>query len=113
MMNKAIESYIFQFPLPIQNILNTIRQLGLSTCPNSTEAIKYGIPTIIMKKNVFHFAAYKNHIGFYPGVSTIEKFSAKLLDYKTSKGAIQFPITKAIPYELIKEMIEYRLTEIK
>ena len=81
--------------------------------PDSTETISYGIPTIkINGKNALHFAGYKNHIGFYPTPETVEHFKPLLKSYKISKGAVQFPLDQPLPYELIKEILIYRKSQM-
>ena len=77
----------------------------------ATETISYQMPTFYLKGNLVHFAAQKHHIGFYPTPSAIEAFKEELSAYKTSKGAVQFPIDKPIPYDLVRRMVRYRVGE--
>jgi uncharacterized protein YdhG (YjbR/CyaY superfamily) len=58
-----------------------------------------------------YFAAWKNHIGFYPTALGIEAFEKALSTYKYSKGAIQFPLDEPIPFDLVKKIVKYRLQE--
>lgn len=83
----------------------------MNEVPDAEETISYGIPTFKLNGNLVHFAAYKNHIGFYPGSSGVNKFSEKLTQYKYSKGTIQFPINKPLPYGLIREIVRFRVKE--
>ena len=69
------------------------------------------MPTFALHGNLVHFAAYKNHIGFYPSASGIASFQHKLTAYKNAKGSVQFPIGKPIPYELIAEIVTFRVAE--
>jgi uncharacterized protein YdhG (YjbR/CyaY superfamily) len=69
------------------------------------------MPTFFQQGNVVHFAAHKNHIGFYPTSSGIEVFKDKLNEYKSSKGAVQFPFDKPVPYELISEITKFRVAQ--
>jgi len=112
-MNKYsdIDSYINNFPKEIQKVLQSIRKIIIANAKEATEKISYGIPTFVLKKNLVHFAAYENHIGFYPGPSAITKFANKLKKYKTSKGAIQFPLDESVPYDLITKMVKFRVKE--
>lgn len=71
------------------------------------------MPTFVLNGNLVHFAAQKKHIGFYPIPSAIIAFEEALKDYKTSKGAIQFPFDKPIPYELVREIVLFRVAENK
>ena len=79
--------------------------------PEAKEAISYQIPTFKLNGNLVHFAAYKNHIGFYPTSSGIEAFKERLSKYEISKGTVRFPINEPIPFELVKEMVKFRVKE--
>jgi uncharacterized protein YdhG (YjbR/CyaY superfamily) len=106
-----IDEYINLFPQDIQLKLKELRSVIKSAAPEATETIKYQMPTFFLKKNLVHFAAYKSHIGFYPAPSGIANFEKELSIYKTSKGAIQFPIDKPLPFDLIKRIVELRVKE--
>lgn len=108
---NTIDEYISQFPHEIKMSLNKIRQIIKTKVPDAKEAIKYGMPTFVLNGNLVHFAAFKKHIGFYPTPTAIVKFKNELEKYKTSKGAIQFPLDQEIPYDLIKRMVEFRVGE--
>ncbi|MGE7839658.1 iron chaperone [Lysinibacillus sp. NPDC093712] len=108
---ESIDEYILQYPQEIQEILKTIRKVIKESAPNAEEKISYRMPTFVLNGNLVHFAAYKNHIGFYPTSSGINNFQHELLGYKTSKGAVQFPIGKPIPYGLISQIVKFRVAE--
>ncbi|MEH7346321.1 DUF1801 domain-containing protein [Bacillus sp. JJ1532] len=110
---KSIDEYILQYPQEIQEILKTIRKVIKESAPNAEEKISYAIPTFALNGNLVHFAAFKNHIGLYPTASGINTFKQELSGYKTSKGAVQFPIGKPIPYELISKIVKFRVEENK
>jgi uncharacterized protein YdhG (YjbR/CyaY superfamily) len=116
-MNKVtpeIHAYIKQFPEEIQIRLYRIRELAFELIPEAEDAIKYRMPTIMLgKKNLFHYAAYKQHIGTYPLPHTLEVLQDKLACYKTGKGSVQFPHDEALPEELIRTIIQTRLEEFK
>lgn len=109
---KEVDDYISKSPQDIQSILNKIRSMILETHPKIQEAFKYQMPTYVLKKNIFHFAANKNHLGIYPTPHPIEHFKDELFGYKTSKGAIQFPYHKEIPYELIQKIISFQVNKM-
>lgn len=112
MINKSIttiEKYILDFPIDVRKKLLSLQNLIHKIVPDATEAIKYGMPTFVLQGNLVHFAAYQHHIGFYPTPGVITHFEKELKNYKTSKGAIQFPIDDPLPFELISSMIQYRL----
>src|SRR3954447_24753645 len=108
---SSIDEYILQFPPEVQEILANLRNVIKESAPEAVEKISYQMPTFALHGNLVHFAAYQKHIGFYPAASGIAAFTDKLLEYKTSKGAVQFPIDKPLPYELIKEIVRFRVDE--
>lgn len=109
---KTIDEYIRTFPRDVQGILEKMRQTIRKAVPEATEAISYQMPTIKLNgKNLVHFAAFKNHIGFYPIPSGIEAFKKELSPYKQGKGSVQFPIDRPIPYDLVKKIVIFRAKE--
>ena len=108
---KSIDEYIVQFPLEIQEKLKKLRGVIKESAPEAQEKISWGMATFVLHGNLVHFAAFKNHIGFYPSPSGIDNFKEELSEFKGSKGAIQFPLTKEIPYELISKIVEFRVAE--
>lgn len=108
---KTIDEYIMQFAVDKSQILMKIRDVISKAAPKAKEKISYGMPTFFLNGNLVHFAAQKNHIGFYPAPSGIEKFKEQLAGYKSSKGAVQFPYGKPIPYDLISEIVKFRVSE--
>jgi uncharacterized protein YdhG (YjbR/CyaY superfamily) len=111
---KAIESiddYISQCQPTIQPTLRKLRQVIKECAPEAKERISYQMPAFELHGILVYFAAFKNHIGFYPTSSGVAEFKDELTDYKTSKGAIQFPIEKELPYDLIKKIVVYRVKE--
>lgn len=109
--DTTIDTYILQFPIETQLILNELRDKIKSWVPDASEKMSYGIPTFYLNGNLVHFAAYKNHIGFYPGASGIENFSEVLKNYKTSKGAVQFPIDQPLPFNLMEKITLFRVQQ--
>jgi uncharacterized protein YdhG (YjbR/CyaY superfamily) len=108
---KNIDEYIIGFPASTQKKLMQIRSKIKKAVPAAKETIKYGIPTFQLEGNLVHFAAYKNHIGFYPAPSSIIAFKNELTEYECSKGAIQFPIDKPIPIGLVDKIVKFRVRE--
>lgn len=111
-MNE-IDKYISGFPKEVQVLLKQVRDTIKMAVPEAEETIKYGMPTFVLNGNLVHFAGYKKHIGFYPTPSGIENFQKELSEYKTSKGAIQFPLDKPIPFDLIAKIVKFRVKENK
>lgn len=110
---NSIDEYIAQYPLDVQQKLTEIRVLINQLAPMAIEKISYGMPTFHHIQNLVYFAAYKNHIGFYPHSEAIVVFAEDLKNYKTSKGAIQFPIDKKVPMSLIKKIVLFRLKAVE
>lgn len=108
---KDIDEYIAGFPLELQQILEEIRMTIRKAAPDAEEAIKYQIPTFTLKGNLVHFAAFKNHIGFYPTPTGIEEFKDELSAYKGAKGSVQFPLDKPIPFDLMSRIVKFRVEE--
>ena len=108
---KDIDEYIKGFPKEVQDRLQKLREIIKEAAPDAEEKISYGIPTFTLKGNLVHFAAYKKHIGFYPTPSGVEKFKNEISVYVWSKGAVQFPLDKPVPYELIREIVAFRVKE--
>lgn len=106
-----INEYISDFPEDIKVTLEQIRETIHKAAPEAKEAIKYGMPTFVLNGNLVHFAAFKNHIGFYPAPSGIEAFIDELAIYRTGKGTIQFPLNKPIPFDLVKKVVKFRVNE--
>ena len=107
-----VDQYIARFPGEIQEKLNEVRRQLLSAFPGAVEDMAYGVPTIRVGKKMVHYAAFKNHLGFYPSAAAIESFSDELTDYSTSKGTIRFPLNKPVPVGLIVRIAKYRMNEM-
>ncbi len=108
---KTIDEYVATFPQNIQKILETIRQIVQEAAPEAEEAISYQMPAFKQSGVLVWFAAFKDHIGFFPTALGVETFKEELLDYETSKGTIRFPLDKPIPYDLVKRIVKYRVKE--
>ena len=108
---QNIDEYIASFPEDVQVILDKIRLTVREAAPEAQEAIKYRMPAFILKGNLVYFAAFKNHIGFYPIPTGIEAFKEELSVYKQGKGSVQFPLDQPIPYDLIRRIVKFRVEE--
>jgi uncharacterized protein YdhG (YjbR/CyaY superfamily) len=110
---KSVDDYISKFKPEIQEILNDLRKTIHEAAPDATEKISYQMPTFFLHGNLVHFAAYEKHIGFYPTPSAMFEFSDELSKYKSGKGSAHFPIDKPLPYDLIREMVKFRVAEME
>lgn len=110
----TIDSYIADFPIETQAILEKIRTTIKKIAPDADETISYGIPTFKQNEaNLVHFAGFKNHIGFYATPTGHEKFKKELANYKQGKGSVQFSLNQQIPYDLIERIVKFRVKENK
>jgi uncharacterized protein YdhG (YjbR/CyaY superfamily) len=105
---ETIDEYIKTFPEEVQAILEKMRQTIRKAAPEAEEAISYQIPTFKLNGNLVHFAAFKNHISFFPTSRGIAAFKKELSRYKGSKGTVQFPLEKPIPYDLVRKITTFR-----
>jgi uncharacterized protein YdhG (YjbR/CyaY superfamily) len=108
---STIDEYITGFPAEIQEKLREIRRVIHETAPEATEKISYQMPTFFLNGNLVHFAAFKNHIGFYPAPTGLDAFKEEISKYPNSKGAVQFPLDRPIPFDLVRRIVEYRREE--
>jgi uncharacterized protein YdhG (YjbR/CyaY superfamily) len=108
---KDIDEYIAGFTEDIQEILAKVRSTIRATAPEAQETIKYGMPTFTLQGNLVSFAAYKRHIGLYPIPAGSEAFNRQIAAYKAEKSSARFALDQPIPYELISELVRYRINE--
>ena len=101
---NPIDEYIAAQDETVQPCLNAMRDKIRAAIPDATEKISYQMPTYWKGRNIIHFAAFKNHIGLYPGGEAPVVFADRLKDYKTSKGTIQLRNDQELPLELIAEI---------
>ncbi len=107
----SINAYIADFPPEIRDRLEAMRRTIREAAPEAEEIISYQMPTFYLNGNLVHFAAFKNHIGFYPAPSGIEAFREELAVYKGAKGSVQFPFKEPLPLELVRRITAFRMEE--
>lgn len=108
---KTIDAYIAGFPKEIQQRLEEVRTAIRKAAPEARETISYAIPTFTLNGNLVHFAAFKNHIGFYATPTGHEAFKEELSVYKQGKGSVQFPLEKPLPLNLISRIVKFRVEQ--
>lgn len=104
---KTIDEYISRQPESIQPLLHQLRNTIRTVLVDAEERISWSMPTFWKRQNIIHFAAFKKHLGLYPGAKAVEHFKDRLTEYKTSKGAIQLPFEKELPLTLIAEIAKW------
>ena len=110
---SGIDDYISGSPEAVRGVLERVRATIRKAAPEATETIKYGIPTFVLGENLIHFAAFKEHIGFYPTPSAIAAFRDQLSAYTSAKGSVQFPLASPMPLKLIEQMVRFRVKEVR
>jgi len=108
---KNIDEYIAAFPKEIRDRLQEMRSVIRKAAPEAEESISYAIPTFKLNGNLVHFAAFKNHIGFYPTPAGIEAFRKELSRYEGAKGSVQFPNDEPLPLALISKIVKFRVKD--
>lgn len=108
---ETIDKYIVLFPPEIQDRLRKLRQAIREEAPDAEETISYRIPTFRLNGNLVHFAAFKDHVSFFPTSSGVEAFRQELSGYKISKGTIQFPLDEPMPLDLVRKIVRFRVRE--
>ena len=108
---KDIDEFITGFPPEIQQLLQQVRTTIKNAVPEAEEVISYGMPAFKLNGILVWFAAFKNHIGFYPFPNGIDAFKEELSKYKRTKGSIHFPFDEPLPLELISRIAVFRMTE--
>ena len=108
---NSIDEYIATFPEDIQAILEAVRATIKAAAPEAQEKISYQMPTFFLNGNLVHFAAFKKHIGFYPGSKDVRKKFKALSTYEGQEGSLKFPLDKPIPYDLIGRIVKFRAEE--
>ncbi len=100
----TIDEYIEAQSASVRHLLVDVRATIKAVLPDAEERISWRMPTFWREHNIIHFAAFSRHIGLYPGAAAMEHFRERLAEYKTSKGAVQFPLEKPLPLSLIAEI---------
>jgi uncharacterized protein YdhG (YjbR/CyaY superfamily) len=108
---KTADEYFLSLPSDAKNILEEVRHGIKQAAPQAKEVISYGMPAFKLNGILVYYAAQRNHVGFYPTSTPIEVFKNELAAYKYSKGAIQFPIDKPMPVDLITKIVKFRVTQ--
>jgi len=114
MKNKptnSTEYYIASFPKETQVLLKQMRAIISKAAPRAQECIAYQMPAFKLNGPLVYFAGYEKHIGFYPTAYGIKTFENEIAGYKSSKGAVQFPLDRPLPVGLITKIVKFRVKE--
>jgi uncharacterized protein YdhG (YjbR/CyaY superfamily) len=108
---KSIDDYIGGFPAEVQSILERIRATVRKAAPDAAETISYAIPCFTLRGALVYFAAFKQHIGFYPPVRGDPRLEKAVSSYAGEKGNLRFPLDQPIPYALIERIVKLRVKQ--
>ncbi len=108
---RTVDEYLKAFSPSVRKKLNALRKTIREAAPQADEVISYQMPAYKYRGMLVYFAAYKNHIGFYPAAKGIEAFQKELSAYERSKGTVRFPIDKPLPYGLISQIVKFRMKQ--
>ena len=108
---KSIDEYIAAFSPDVQAILQRVRLTISKTAPDARETISYQIPAFTLNGSLVYFAAFKNHIGFYPPVKGDARLEKAISGYAGEKGNLRFPLDQPIPYGLIERIVKHRVKQ--
>jgi uncharacterized protein YdhG (YjbR/CyaY superfamily) len=113
MSKKQIDDYLARIEEPKKSTLESLRRTILEIIPESEQCITYQVPTFkVGGKSVAGFAAYKNHCSYFPmSGSVLKQLGDELARYKTSSGALQFPVDKPLVKAFVRKLIKIRLAE--
>jgi len=107
----TVDEYMADFPADVKKRMQQLRKTIKTAAPKAEEVISYQMPGYKYLGMLVYFAAYKNHIGFYPGAGGILEFYKKLSSFKSAKGSVQFPNDRPIPYEVISKVVKFRVKQ--
>jgi uncharacterized protein YdhG (YjbR/CyaY superfamily) len=108
---NPVDEYIAQFPPEVKKRLKELRAFIKAEAPDAAEKISYGMPTFYLNGNLVHYAAFKDHYGFFPAPSGIDQFEKELAPYRSGKGTLRFPLDEPFPWELIRKVVRFRVGE--
>jgi uncharacterized protein YdhG (YjbR/CyaY superfamily) len=108
---KTIDEYIRAAPREAQKKLREMRACIRAVAPEATESLKWGMPAFSYRRILVTFAAFKNHIGFYPTSSAVTAFAKDLSKFSTARGSIQFPLERPVPLSLVRKITAFRVKE--
>jgi uncharacterized protein YdhG (YjbR/CyaY superfamily) len=110
---KTVQEYISAQSAPAKAMLQQMRSTIKEAAPGAEEVISYNMPAFKLDGMLVWYAAFKNHIGFYPRPSGLDAFKKEIAVYKRTKGAVQFPMDQPLPLALVTKIVKYRVKENK
>src|SRR5579862_3180352 len=106
-----IDEYIASCAPDVQPLLARIRSTIRKAAPDAQETISYKIPAFRLNGMLVYFAAFKNHIGFYPPVRGDARLEKAITPYAGPKGNLRFLLSQPIPHGLIERIVKFRVKQ--
>jgi uncharacterized protein YdhG (YjbR/CyaY superfamily) len=114
---KTIDDYHEVYSGDALDRMKTIRALVHKIAPEVEEVISYQIPAFKIgdKFHLIYYCAFQKHLTISNPWSEalLTAFATELKDYKVSKSAIQLPLDKPLPLDLIEKILIFRKTEFE
>jgi uncharacterized protein YdhG (YjbR/CyaY superfamily) len=110
---KTVAQYIAAEPKEIRARLREVRDTIAAAAPGAKQSLKWGMPAFSYDRILVTFAAFRNHIGFFPTPAAIRAFEKDLAKFKTSSATIQLPHDKPLPKALIARITKFRVKELR
>ena len=112
---KDIDDYLNSVPEDKRNALQKLRDDIKSHVPEAEETIAYSMPAFRLNRKILvGFAAAKEHCSLYPwSSSAIDAHKEQLEGFSISAGTIRFTPGKPIPDNIVKSIIDFRISELK
>jgi uncharacterized protein YdhG (YjbR/CyaY superfamily) len=108
-----VTEYLARCAPEVRTQLTALRRLIQHAAPAAVETLAYGMPTYRQGVNLVHFAAFPQHIGFYPTPAGMTAFAAEFAGYVSGKGSVQFPLDQPLPLDLIERVVRFRVAEVE
>lgn len=109
--DSPIDTYISATPREVQPILRKIRAIVREEAPGAEEKISYRMPAFFLGGALIYFAPFTHHIGIFPPVKGDARLEKALAKYRGDKGNLRFPLDEAVPYDIIRRVVQARVRE--
>ena len=90
---ETVDQYIAAFPTDVKKRMQQLRKTIKAAAPKADEMISYQMPSYKYFGMLVYFAAYKNHIGFYPGEEGYWSSIKNCLRLRVQKDLYNFHMT--------------------
>lgn len=109
---KTVDDYIAKAPENMRKALRDLRRAIRSAAPEAEEKIAWQMPSYRHHGMLVFFAAFKNHMSFFPASkSTVKEFKERLEGFEVSGTTIHFTPESPLPAILVKQMVRARMRE--